>query len=123
MSPDADVLVVDDDADVRTSVAEILRQAGYEVEEAGDGAEALVVLSSQHIGAVLLDLRMPRMDGYTMMNALDHPPPILIVSAHHVAEVDRARLVPEVVAVLKKPVAPAKLLDQVAWALAGGSVS
>lgn len=117
MSPDADVLVVDDDNDVRSSVAAILRHAGYEVEEAADGVEALELLRNNRVGTVLLDLRMPRCDGFAVMRSLEDPPPIVIVSAHNVDDAERARLGPEVVAILKKPVPPITLLDQVALVL------
>ncbi len=121
MSPDADVLVVDDDSDVRSSLAEILRQAGYEVAEAMDGSEALEVLARERVGAMLLDLGMPVLDGFSVMESLEDPPPIVIVSAQYMAQADRARLVPQVVAVLKKPVPPPELLDLVASVLAGGA--
>lgn len=121
MSPDADVLVVDDDNDVRSSLAEILRQAGYEVAEAMDGSEALEVLARERVGAMLLDLGMPVLDGFSVMESLEDPPPIVIVSAQYMAQTDRARLVPQVVAVLKKPVPPPELLDLVASVLAGGA--
>jgi two-component system, chemotaxis family, chemotaxis protein CheY len=108
-----DVLVVEGEPDLRGSVAEILRGAGYEVREAGDGIEALAVLATQLVGVVLLDLRMPRCDGMALLDALVDPPPVLVVSAHHLGEPDRARLGPKVVAVLKKPVPPAQLLERV----------
>jgi CheY-like chemotaxis protein len=108
----ADVLVVEDEPDVRGSVADILRGAGYDVEEACDGVEALDVLADHQVGAVLLDLRMPRRDGISVVQALDDPPPIVIVSAHHLDAAEREKLGPKVVAVLKKPVPPPKLLAQ-----------
>lgn len=112
-----DVLVVDDEPDVRSSVAEILRGAGYRVAEAADGNEALAVLSSETVGAVLLDLRMPRMDGMTLVERLEDPPPILVVSSHSPDDGERARLGRKVVAVLKKPVHPDVLLDRLGRAL------
>lgn len=117
MTPD--VLVVDDEPDVRSSVAEILRGAGYEVEEAADGFEAMEVLHSQQVGAVLLDLRMPRCDGPTLVKQLRDPPPIVIVSAQHVGPAERAQMGSKVVAVLKKPVPPQQLLERVANVLKG----
>ena len=63
MTAHADVLVVEDEPDVRGSVADILRGAGYDVEEACDGIEALDMLAHNRVGAVLLDVRMPRCDG------------------------------------------------------------
>jgi len=107
-----DVLVVEDEPDVRASVADILRGAGYRVAEAADGKEALAVLSSEEVGAVLLDLRMPRMDGITLVDTLTDPPPILVVSSHSPDDAERAKLGAKVVDVLKKPVHPDVLLDR-----------
>ena len=114
-----DVLVVEDEPDVRSSVADILRDAGYQVAEAADGAEALDVLARERVGAVLLDLRMPRIDGVTLVDKLDDPPPILVVSARSPDDGERARLGRKVVAVLRKPVHPAVLLERLDSVLGG----
>lgn len=113
----ADVLVVEDEPDLRSSVAEILRRAGYEVEEAADGVEALALLATRSVGAMLLDLRMPRCGGMAVLDALVDPPPVVVVSAHDLEEAERVRLRSKVMAVLKKPVPPAELLEWVAAAL------
>lgn len=65
------VLVVDDDEELREIVAECLRDAGYRVYEAPDGRPALERLRT-HPGrlVVLLDLMMPGMDGYTVIEAI-----------------------------------------------------
>lgn len=119
IAPATDVLVVDDEPDVRTSVADILRDAGYEVEEAADGEEALAVLRRHPVGAMVLDLVMPRRDGMSLMAALDHPPPTLVVSAHR-PDPDKLRLLgAKVAAVLEKPVPPRQLIDRVAALLRG----
>lgn len=58
------VLVVEDDAPIRESVRTALEEFGYEVAEAADGLAALEALrKSRHPTVVLLDLRMPRLDG------------------------------------------------------------
>lgn len=114
-----DVLVVDDEPDLRGSVADILRGAGYEVEEACDGLEALDILSQHPVGAVLLDLRMPRCDGVAVIEALDDPPPIVIVSAHGLADDEQKKVGSKVVAVLRKPVPPRQLLARVDSVLRG----
>lgn len=59
----ARILVVDDDEDVRDLVAIILRGAGYDVEAAGNGAEALRRLEQQGYDLVVSDLQMPELDG------------------------------------------------------------
>lgn len=117
----ADVLVVDDEASVRTTEAEILRAAGYEVLEAADGAEALAVLETQKVGAMVLDVRMPRCDGITVAVTLEDPPPIVMVSAHTLGDADVARVADKVAVFLAKPVPPARLVEQVRLALQGGS--
>jgi CheY-like chemotaxis protein len=58
------VLVVDDDADVRTAIAEVLSVEGFSVTEAADGFEGLRRAREEHPDVILLDLLMPRMDGY-----------------------------------------------------------
>ncbi len=60
--PDA-VLVADDEPGVRESLAEILRDAGYVVQTAGDGTAALKALDENDFGVVVTDLRMPGADG------------------------------------------------------------
>jgi CheY-like chemotaxis protein len=57
------VLVADDDAANRRTLARLLERHGHRVEVAGDGAEALERLAAGPVDAVVLDLRMPRMDG------------------------------------------------------------
>ncbi|HEY3082382.1 MAG TPA: response regulator [Chloroflexota bacterium] len=58
------VLVVDDDAAIRSVVGEALDMIGYRVLVAADGAEALAVLERERPCAVLLDMRMPVLDGW-----------------------------------------------------------
>ena len=60
------ILVVDDDGDVRSTIAEVLREEGYTVHEAADGREALDKLASLEKlpDLILLDLMMPQMNGW-----------------------------------------------------------
>ena len=68
MDRNATILVVEDDADTRTALSELLASAGYRVRTASTGAEGLEVLqSSPEVDAVLLDLVMPDMDGFELM--------------------------------------------------------
>ncbi|MBV9844949.1 MAG: response regulator transcription factor [Kutzneria sp.] len=57
------ILVVDDEPVVRTSITRSLRFEGYEVDTAESGSEALELLSSRHVDAVVLDVMMPGLDG------------------------------------------------------------
>ena len=61
----AEILIVEDDADIREDLAALLRCEGYEVSTARNGLEALEYLRSERLpGLILLDLMMPVMDGW-----------------------------------------------------------
>src|SRR5579864_9544219 len=64
-----DVLVVDDDVGIRATWAAILRLAGYSVSVAEDGDTALRELKEFDVGLVLLDLRMPGRDGFSVLES------------------------------------------------------
>ena len=66
----ARVLIVDDDAALRAGIAETLGDLGHVAEQVGDGAAGLARLALGGIDAVLLDLRMPGMDGLAVLRAL-----------------------------------------------------
>lgn len=64
---DQQILVVDDDDDIRSSLQEILAAEGYETLTAKNGAEALKLIREHHPSLVLLDIMMPVMDGYEFL--------------------------------------------------------
>jgi two-component system, chemotaxis family, chemotaxis protein CheY len=116
----ADVLVVDDDSDVRWTVVEVLRSAGLSVAEAEDGEVALDLLSSGRYRMVLLDMRMPKRDGVSLIEAVRDVPPVVVHSAYTLDAADRERLGSVVVDYLHKPVSPQKLLRAVETVLGTG---
>jgi chemotaxis protein histidine kinase CheA/ActR/RegA family two-component response regulator len=61
------ILVVDDSPSVRRVVGNMLKQHGWEVQVARDGVEALEMITRETPAAILLDIEMPRMDGYELM--------------------------------------------------------
>jgi CheY-like chemotaxis protein len=69
-SPKSTVLIVDDEAMVRDLYRLALERAGYLVLEAGDGAEGLQVVATSPPDIVLLDVRMPKIDGLEMLRRL-----------------------------------------------------
>ena len=77
------ILVADDEKDIRSVLALYLEDAGYEVVEAADGAEALRVLETQDIDLCLLDIMMPELDGYQVLKRVreDDDVPVIVVSA------------------------------------------
>ena len=81
---DRPILVVDDDASIRQTVREILDLEGYPVETAADGREALRAVERSEPSLVLLDMRMPEMDGWGFARAVRERGlrlPILVMTA------------------------------------------
>jgi DNA-binding response OmpR family regulator len=64
------VLIVEDEVDIREAMAEALSDAGYEVLQANNGQVGLIMALSQKPDAILLDIRMPVMDGHEMLRRL-----------------------------------------------------
>ena len=78
------ILVVDDDKNTRRLMQAVLEAEGYGVSTAGNGEEALTVMDRESVDLVVLDVMMPRMDGYEFTKTLrsaDNNLPILMVSA------------------------------------------
>ena len=80
------VLIVDDEAEMRASIGEFLRSDGYAVCEAADGEEALAKTFTEKPDLILLDLRLPKVDGYQVCQTLKGNPitsaiPIVMVTA------------------------------------------
>jgi len=81
----ASVLVVDDEASIRDSLRMVLEYESYRVEEASGGAEALARIGDRRPDAVLLDIKMPEMDGLTVLGKLrerGYDMPVLVISGH-----------------------------------------
>ncbi|MGB0731891.1 MAG: response regulator, partial [Miltoncostaeaceae bacterium] len=78
------ILVADDEEAVRTAVRRALTLAGYEVELASDGDEALAMLAERAPDAVLLDVMMPGVDGIEVcrrLRAVSDATPVLMLTA------------------------------------------
>jgi CheY-like chemotaxis protein len=78
------ILVVDDEEDVQVLVSRILKDAGYEVDRAGDGGQAIERLRANRPDLIVLDLMMPGIDGWGVLEHLKttpDPPPVVIVTA------------------------------------------
>ncbi len=78
------ILVADDDKNTRLFLSAVLERDGYTVFTAVDGEDALAVMDREHIDLVVLDVMMPKMDGYEFTEAIrksNNTLPILMVSA------------------------------------------
>ena len=93
----ANILVVDDEPDVRELFNITLKMAGHVTETAKDGVEAVSSLEGKNPDLVLLDLMMPRMDGFGLLEHIrqkraDQPMRVLVATAKVLEEGDRDRL-------------------------------
>lgn len=80
------IMVVDDDKNTQLFLKAVLEAENYTVVTAGNGEEALALMDTNHIDLVVLDIMMPKMDGYEFTKILresDNNLPILMVSARH----------------------------------------
>ena len=79
------ILVVDDELSIRESLSGWLQQDGYEVESAADGPTALAKAQETHYDIMLLDVKMPRMDGITVLKKLresNADTAVVVMTAH-----------------------------------------
>lgn len=113
MSDQNRVLVVDDDEAIRKLIAAILRRRSFHVDTVANGEEALRKLAEQPYNVMLLDLMMPKVDGYTVIERLREQKievEIVVVTAAGASQVnaiDRSR----VRAVISKPFDVSQLVD------------
>jgi CheY-like chemotaxis protein len=95
--PEVRVLVVDDEPDIRATVSAMLEIEGYAVEEAMNGADALAAVERDPPDLILLDMRMPILDGWGFAAELrrrGHGTPIVVMTAAR----DAARWAAEIAA-------------------------
>lgn len=85
MKVKAKILVVDDDSSIRRTLTDILEFEQYEVEEASDGVEALVKIKRNNYDVIIMDIKMPKMDGMDALEKLQSmspDTPVIMISGH-----------------------------------------
>jgi DNA-binding NtrC family response regulator len=110
------ILVVDDEAALRSIVCAELQEIGYDVSTAEDGDEALAILQSKHFDLILLDNQMQRVDGVTVLKRVrsDYPETKVIMvtgSTDVPLAVDEATRAPEETVI--KPFGIAELVESI----------
>ncbi|HVG25944.1 MAG TPA: response regulator [Thermoanaerobaculia bacterium] len=109
------VLVVDDDPEIRRILVTALRLRSLAIDEAVDGQSAVELLRENRYAVVLLDIMMPGMDGFGVLDAIDrqqHSPVVLVVSGagkHILDRVDTRKIH----GIVKKPFDPLEIADVV----------
>ena len=126
------VLIVDDDPDMRLAIASVLSSRDYHITEAGDGEEALRKLREEKPDLILLDLLMPKMDGFAVLRILRDSPqkeypdvPVLVISSvreeasHRRYELELGRRL-SADGYIEKPIEPFVLLERIEALLSKG---
>lgn len=88
-TPREHILVIDDEANIRSTLAEFMGMSGFEVDTAPDGSTGMELLGSKPFDLVLLDLRMPGMDGIAVTEWIreTHPEvPVIVMTGHATIE-------------------------------------
>jgi DNA-binding response OmpR family regulator len=88
------ILVVDDDAEIRGLLTQVLQRHELVVDAAGDGAAAMDLLRQYQYAVVLVDLMMPEIDGFALLDQIGggevvSPPVVLVITAADRATLDR----------------------------------
>ena len=89
MAEKKQILVTDDEKSIRNTLCEILEYEEYSVTEAANGAEALELLERESFDLVLLDIKMPGMDGMEILEQImeqQYPPNVIMLSGHGTVE-------------------------------------
>jgi CheY-like chemotaxis protein len=111
------VLIVDDDPNIRDILATALRQKSLLIHEAADGAEAIRLLSENAYSVVLLDILMPGVDGFRVLEAIDttsvHAPVVLVVTGAERAVLEKLDTT-RIHGVVRKPFEPQEVANVVA---------
>lgn len=84
MKSDGRVLVVDDDAPIRALVTKIVERAGYIVDNARDGEEAIARINEREYAVMVIDLMMPKVDGYGViahLKTMAKRPAVIVITA------------------------------------------
>jgi DNA-binding response OmpR family regulator len=124
MAEQKTILVVDDDVELSDGLRAILEKQGHRVLQARDGQQAKQVVYQHRPDLVILDMMMPRMGGYPVLEHFrDKPdaPPIIMITAN---EGSRHKAYAEylgVVDYIRKPFAMERLLESVEKGLAAGA--
>ncbi|MFC1639792.1 response regulator [Gemmatimonadota bacterium] len=115
----ATILVVDDEAPIRSAVRRFLQIKGHKVFEACDGSEALEVLAAHSVDMAVVDLMMPRMNGVELISRMrsDYPDTRVVVISAYSDLTGLSTTKSNVVTVLRKPFELRHLADAVDLAL------
>jgi DNA-binding NtrC family response regulator len=120
------ILVVDDEKHIRDSCIKLLQRKRYDAEGAGSGAEALEMIGKNPYDLVLLDVRMPGMDGIEVLRRAKELVPdilVLILTGHGTIDTANEALELGAAGFIRKPIAIENLAESIDEALEKRKVS
>lgn len=117
VKPEGVVLIAEDDPNFGPELADLISQGGYACRLASDRQEALACMSSDQLDILILDLKLPVIDGieiYTRIKSSDRSVPTIIITGQDDEHADTLQAIKDikVTGILNKPFDPAILLDQ-----------
>lgn len=121
MNGNATILVVDDEEVVRRSHARVLASECCQVEAVGDGEQALKAMEAQPYDIVLLDLRMPGMDGMSVLSRINQRWPeseVIIITGYPSVDTAKEAIRLGACDYLAKPLAPDEVIEAASCAMA-----
>lgn len=107
------ILIVDDEPNMLRTLADILRDEGFEVSTASSGEQAVAMCAANDFGVVLMDVRMPGINGmeaFRKIRRVKRSVPVVMMSAYTVNHLLNDALEEGVVAFVQKPLDAAKVL-------------
>jgi DNA-binding response OmpR family regulator len=115
------VLIVEDEPSLRETLRVMFQLQGYETVEAADGEVAFEILGNRDVDVLILDLALPKLNGFDLLQRIDPPPPMVIVhSAFEYFSPNDVRdgVGSKVFRMIRKPIPPPQLLSAVSDAIA-----
>ena len=116
------VAVVDDDEPVRRALARLIRSLGFEAEVFSSGEDFVAALATRRPDCVVLDLNMPRVDGFEVQARMAQAQPripVIVITGHDSPEARTRALNGGAAAYLRKPVDAGPLMEAIREAVAG----
>jgi two-component system, cell cycle response regulator DivK len=112
------ILVVEDQEDNRQILRDLLTNAGYKIAEAGDGEEALRAIAAKRPDLILMDIQLPKMDGYEATRRIKTNPatkdiPIIVVTSYALSGDEDKALAAGGDDYVTKPYSPKALLAKI----------
>jgi DNA-binding NtrC family response regulator len=119
------VLLVDDEVGFTASMKRLLRNRGFDVKEASDGLTAMSLIGSEHFDVIVLDIKMPGMDGIQVLAEISRFSPdsrVILLTGHYSSGEEEKNLRRGVFAYLLKPYPILELVDILIAAAQSGNI-